>query len=66
MKKYILGVAGKKILSFSPPTPPMSHLERERVNFFSNFCYLIRVEHEKYSEMCDWIIRFGQNLKKWD
>ena len=27
-------------------------------------CYLIRVEHEKCSEMCVWIIRFGQKLRK--
>jgi hypothetical protein len=47
----------------------MSHLEWVgfgQKNFFPKFCYLIRVEHEKYSEMCDWIFRFGQNLKKWD
>jgi hypothetical protein len=33
---------------------------------FFYFCYLIRVEHEKFSEMCVWIVRFGQKLRKWD
>jgi hypothetical protein len=33
---------------------------------FLKFGYLIRVEHEKCSEMCVWIGRFGQNLRKWD
>jgi hypothetical protein len=30
----------------------------------SNFCYLIRVEHEKCSEMCVWIVSFGQKIEK--
>jgi hypothetical protein len=33
-------------------------------NHFSYFCYLIRVEHEKCSEMCVWIVGFGQKLRK--
>jgi hypothetical protein len=33
---------------------------------FLKFCYLIHVENEKCSEMCVWIVRFGQNLRKWD
>jgi hypothetical protein len=35
-------------------------------NYLFNFCYLIRVEHEKCSVMCLWIIRFGPKLGKWD
>jgi hypothetical protein len=34
-------------------------------NFFFNFCYLIRVEHKKRSEMCVRIVRFGLKLIKW-
>ena len=30
-----------------------------------NYCYLIRVEHTKCSEMYVWIVRFGKNLRKW-
>jgi hypothetical protein len=30
------------------------------------FCYLNRVEHENSSEMCLWIVRFGQKLRSWD
>jgi hypothetical protein len=33
---------------------------------FFNFCYLNRVEHEKCSEMCVWIVRFGQKFRNWD
>jgi hypothetical protein len=31
-----------------------------------HFCYLIRVEHEKCSEMCIWIVGSGQKLRNWD
>jgi hypothetical protein len=34
--------------------------------FFYKFCYLNRVEYEKCSEMCVWIVRFAQKLRKWD
>jgi hypothetical protein len=34
--------------------------------FFLKFCYLIRVEHKKCSEMCVLIIRFVLKLIKWD
>ena len=35
-------------------------------NFIFYFYYLIRVEHKKCSEMCAWIVRFAQKLRKWD
>jgi hypothetical protein len=31
---------------------------------FLEFGFLIHVEHEKCSEICVWIVRFGQNLRK--
>jgi hypothetical protein len=50
---------------------PLSWVIQGMVGFgqkqlFSTLCYLIRVEHEKFSEMCVSIVRFGQNLRKWD
>jgi hypothetical protein len=42
----------------------IEHKKLENMSF--NFCYLIRVEHEKWSEMCVWIVRFGQKLRYWD
>jgi hypothetical protein len=38
---------------------------RPKIIFF-HLCYLIRVEYEKCSAMCVWIVRFGQKLRKWD
>jgi hypothetical protein len=38
----------------------------QAIESFSYFCYSIRVEHEKCSEMCVWIVGFGQNLRNWD
>ena len=38
----------------------------EQKLFFLQLCYLIRVENEKCSEMCVWIVRFSQKLRKWD
>jgi hypothetical protein len=32
---------------------------------FSQFCYLIRVEHEKYFVMCVLVIGFGQKMRNW-
>jgi hypothetical protein len=48
-KNISSGWCEKKCLSFSPPTPTRGHLERVGFGqiFFFNFCYLIRVEHEK-------------------
>jgi hypothetical protein len=54
----------KKIFTFGSPTPLIGVPRYDRVwpkNFFIKVCYLIRVEHEKRSEMCVWIVRFGQN-----
>jgi hypothetical protein len=34
--------------------------------FFFNFCNSNLIEHGKCSEMCIWIVGFGQNLRKWD
>ena len=69
-KNISSGWREKKCLSFSPPTPPMSHLERVgfgQKKFFLIFViYSCSVEHEEYSKMCDWIIRFGENFRKWD
>ena len=39
-------------------------LDQNKMTFC--FCYLIRVEHEKCSDMCVWIVRFGTKLRKWD
>ena len=36
---------------------------KSKIIFFQ-LCYLIRVEHEKCSEMCVWIVGFGQILRK--
>jgi hypothetical protein len=47
----------------------MGHLVRVgygQKKYFLNVCYLFRVEHEKYSEMCFLIFSFGQKLRKWD
>jgi hypothetical protein len=41
----------------------MGHLVLARAKELNFFCYLIRVEHEKYSEMRVWIVRNGQKLK---
>jgi hypothetical protein len=41
-------------------------VEYSQKKIFLTFCYLIRVEHEKCSEMCVRIVKFGQKLKKWD
>ena len=38
----------------------------DQKNVFFQLCYLIRVEHEKFSEMCVRIVRFGLKLRKWD
>ena len=35
-------------------------------NYFFYFCYLIRVEHEKWSEMCVWVVGFSQKMRKLD
>jgi hypothetical protein len=34
--------------------------------FFFQFSYLIRVEHDKCSEMCVWIVRLRLKLRKLD
>ena len=59
----------KLFLTLGPPTTFTAHPKFGLVwskQLFLYFCYLIRVEHEKFSEMCVWIVRFGQNLRKWD
>jgi hypothetical protein len=65
MKKLYPREDGKKNV---PPTPPMGHLDRGLVGQkkIVSYFYLIRVEHEKCSEMCVWIVRFDPKLKKWD
>ena len=68
-KTYIISLRAllqemKKIFTIGSPTPLMGHPRYGLVwskKSFSNFCYLICVEHEKCSEMCVWIVRFGQN-----
>jgi hypothetical protein len=71
------GSCGEKIKKFYflPYRPPhgvhkiLSGLFFFQLLFeFSIFfqCYLNRVEHEKCSEMCVWIVRFGLKLRKLD
>jgi hypothetical protein len=53
--------------TLKPPKRPNSlrvWVDQKKVFFY--FCYLIRVQHKKCSETCVWIVRFGQNLRKWD
>ena len=69
MSRRALPKAIKKIFTFGSPTPLMGHPRYARVwpkKIICKVCYLIRVEHEKCSEMCVWIIRFGQKLRNWD
>jgi hypothetical protein len=51
----------KKHLLFSHPLPhgPSQIWSKLTKNHIFSFCYLVRVEHEKCSEMCYWIVRFG-------
>jgi hypothetical protein len=68
-KKINLSGSSKRKIYFGTRDTPMDQpvYGREwpkKVKIF--FCYLIRVEHEKCSETCVWIIRFGQKLRKWD
>ena len=54
-KIYPLSDGEKKCFSLSPTTRPMGHLVRVgfgHKKLFSNFYYLIRIGHEKCSEMC--------------
>ena len=54
----------KKIFTFGSPAPLMGHPRYGLIwskKIFFKFCYLIHVEHEKCSEMCVLIARFGQN-----
>jgi hypothetical protein len=63
---YPRGDGKKKCFSFSPHlwvTKKRSGLAKI---FVFKFGYLIRVEHEKFPEMCAWIVRFGQKLRNWD
>ena len=58
------GSSGEKIKKFYflPYRPPNGSYKISSVLpkiFFFQLCYLIRVEHEKCSEMCVWIVRFG-------
>ena len=59
-----------KIFFTIEPTNPLRGLTHlwsgSTKKFFFYFCYSIRVEHGEFSEMCVWIVRFGQNLRKWD
>ena len=58
-----------KKIYFLPYLYRMVHTRYARYQpkiIFFQLCYLNRVEHEKCSEMCVWIVRFGQNLRKWD
>jgi hypothetical protein len=51
------------IASRPPPCTTSGMVWFGQKNVFSNFCYLIRVEHEKCSEMCVWIVGSGQKLR---
>jgi hypothetical protein len=63
------GVLAKKKYLFyrtlKPPKRPNSLMVwiDQKSNFFY---YLIRIEHNKCSEMCVWIVKFGLKLIKWD
>jgi hypothetical protein len=66
-----IGVRSKKINYFtigpSKPQRGLTHLwSGSTKKIFFNFCYWIRVEHEKCSELCARIVRFGLILIKWD
>jgi hypothetical protein len=50
----------------TPPWTASDMVSYGQKMFFFNFCYLIRVEHKKCSEMCVWIFRFGQKLRIWE
>ena len=59
----------KKNFRQRTPKPPKRHnslLVWIDKKIFLNFCYLIRVEHIKSSEICFRIVRFGLKLRKLD
>jgi hypothetical protein len=70
-KTKSFSVPGKKNFfcywTLKPPKRPNSLMVWiDQKNVFLNFCYLIRVEHRKWSEMCVLIVRFGLKFTKWD
>jgi hypothetical protein len=50
----VCGKIKKKVyyLPYQPPHGPHKIWAGLAKNYFFNFCYLIRVDHEKCSEMC--------------
>jgi hypothetical protein len=67
-----MGLSTKELKNFylEPPdrlhAPPQIWYRSVKENFFFHFCYLNLLEHEKCSEICVWIVGFGQILRKCD
>jgi hypothetical protein len=51
-------ISTSSLFSNQPHGPPKVWLGKNK-NFFNKFCYLQRVEHDKCSVMCVWIVRFA-------
>ena len=63
---FILAEKKSKVWPDARSSLVQYHTKMDQKIFFLKFCYLIRVEHEKCSDMCVWIVRFGPKLRKWD